>query len=97
MNDEERRKEIAFMCREILDTDEPFYRNYELTEREKDNTIDLLLRVVLGFTEKDVTGEHPDLDYAEKKFYGAYKYITGKNPTNSGVFDCGRHLLNGRL
>lgn len=65
------------MCREILDSEEPFYWHYNLSDKEKDLTIDALLRAVLGFAEMD---KRPigSFDYIEEKFFSAYNKVTGK-------------------
>lgn len=77
MSDQGRYDEIAEMCREILDTEEPFYWNYDLSRHEKDLTIDLLLRTVLGLTEKTNDGTF-SVGYASNKFNGAYNKLTKK-------------------
>ncbi|MCA1021773.1 hypothetical protein [Halobacillus litoralis] len=76
MTDRERYKRIALMCREILDGDEPFYWNYDLTDSDKDYTIDFLLRAVLGFAEKETEENFTSpLPYIEEKFFSAYYKI----------------------
>lgn len=72
MTDKERYEKIATMCREILDTEEPFYWHYDLSRHEKDLAVDALLRAVLGLT------EGISLEYVEEKFYSAYNRITKK-------------------
>lgn len=72
-----RNKRISRMCREILDADEPFYWNYDLSKREKDLAIDFLLRTVLGYSEPSNSGEI-SLEYIEEKFFSAYNKITKK-------------------
>ncbi|MGY0692596.1 hypothetical protein ACW2QC_07350 [Virgibacillus sp. FSP13] len=83
MSEQERCKKIALMCREILDTDEPFYWHLDLPDKEKDYTIDFLLRAVLGFAEME--DDRSSLKYAENKFYAAYNKITNKrvHPKNA--------------
>jgi len=79
MTDKERYERIVKMCREILDAEEPFYWNYNLSEREKDYAIDFLLRAVLGYAERE-NGTFVDggLSYIEEKFFSAYNRITNK-------------------
>ncbi|GAA0341251.1 hypothetical protein ACFQ4Z_02930 [Oceanobacillus oncorhynchi subsp. oncorhynchi] len=80
MTDEEKIQKISVMCREILDSEEPFYWNYDLPEREKDLAIDFLLRAVLGFAERE-NGRFAagGVSYIEEKFYSAYNKITSKD------------------
>lgn len=79
MNEQEKFKKIALMCRDILESDEPFYWNYDLEPHEKDIAIDLLLRSVLGLAEKESEKRGDGImDYVEAKFYGAYSTITKK-------------------
>ncbi|MFC2948508.1 hypothetical protein [Virgibacillus sediminis] len=79
MSDYKRYERIAKMCREILDDEEPFYWNLDLSDRQKDYTIDFLLRAVLGFAEKEVEERYTDhLNYIEEKFYSAYNKITDR-------------------
>lgn len=75
MRKNDRYKKIALMCRDVLDTNKPY--SWDLSDREKDITIDLLMRAVLGFVEADGKSRG-DLDYIEVNFYGAYNIITGK-------------------
>lgn len=77
MSEQERLNRIAKMCREILDTEEPFYWNYDLSEQEKDLTVDSLLRAVLGFAERE-DGAVDSINYIEGKFFSAYNELTGK-------------------
>ncbi|MGP4073043.1 hypothetical protein ACTWQB_10875 [Piscibacillus sp. B03] len=76
--DQDKHREIAKMCREILDQDRPYYQIYNLTDREKDLAIDLLLRAVLGYSERELEKGLPGMDYIENKFYAAYYHITNK-------------------
>lgn len=73
----EMRDNFSIMCREILDTEEPFYWIYNLSNNEKDMTIDLLLRAILGLVEQEDKTKADN--YVEAKFYGAYNFITGKD------------------
>ncbi|MUK89171.1 hypothetical protein GMD78_12385 [Ornithinibacillus sp. L9] len=71
--EQERCNRIANMCREILDTEEPFYWHLNMSDTQKNYTIDFLLRAVLGFAEREDNELY--LKYVEEKFNAAYNKI----------------------
>ena len=73
---EERYHAIAYMCKDLLESQEPYIWKNKVNEHERDIAIDLLLRSVLGLTEKQNSKEH--LNYVEQNFYGAYYQLTKK-------------------